>query len=322
MLFESSMLVQRAKILQYPQTIQIFLPSGDPQGIRVAEMSTRVVRVIEVPRKELPAFLEMPDARGVGLYLLVGKDEMTDEDIAYIGQTGQLLQRLGSHDRSKDFWQKAVVVTATNGMMTGTHVAYLEHLSINLAKQAGRYRLTNGNGGGRPHVPAPMESECKELHETLRLLVATLGHPLFEDPVQKAERSDDTSEVKNAVRIPGAVSFYCKGEFTDATGKITNDGFVVEADSLARLKPLEELAERERALRLSLIAQGVIEERGGYQYRFLKPYHFRSASAASGFVLGRSSNGWVDWKDAQGRTLDEIERRKVAASGGLNSEPV
>lgn len=34
----------------HPQTIQIFLPSGDPQGIRVAEITTRIVRVIEVPR--------------------------------------------------------------------------------------------------------------------------------------------------------------------------------------------------------------------------------------------------------------------------------
>lgn len=34
-----------------PQTIQIFLPSGDPRGMRVAEITTRIVRVIEVPGK-------------------------------------------------------------------------------------------------------------------------------------------------------------------------------------------------------------------------------------------------------------------------------
>jgi hypothetical protein len=33
-----------------PKTIQIFLPGGDPQGIRVAELTTRIVQVIEVPR--------------------------------------------------------------------------------------------------------------------------------------------------------------------------------------------------------------------------------------------------------------------------------
>ena len=32
------------------KTIQIFLPGGDPRGIRVAEITTRIVQVIEVPR--------------------------------------------------------------------------------------------------------------------------------------------------------------------------------------------------------------------------------------------------------------------------------
>jgi hypothetical protein len=33
-----------------PKTLQIYLPGGDPQGIRVAEITTRIVQVIEVPR--------------------------------------------------------------------------------------------------------------------------------------------------------------------------------------------------------------------------------------------------------------------------------
>ena len=40
-----------------PQTIQIFLPAGDPRGMRVAEITTRIVRVIEVPRSQSATFL-------------------------------------------------------------------------------------------------------------------------------------------------------------------------------------------------------------------------------------------------------------------------
>lgn len=29
-----------------PKTIQIFLPSGEPHGIRIAEITTRIVRVM------------------------------------------------------------------------------------------------------------------------------------------------------------------------------------------------------------------------------------------------------------------------------------
>ena len=41
-----------------PKTIQIFLPGGNPRGIRVAEITTRIVQVIEagerLPRPPQP----------------------------------------------------------------------------------------------------------------------------------------------------------------------------------------------------------------------------------------------------------------------------
>jgi hypothetical protein len=51
-----------------PQTIQIFLPAGDPRGIRVAEITTRIVRVIQIPRSQLADFIQTPEALQVGVY--------------------------------------------------------------------------------------------------------------------------------------------------------------------------------------------------------------------------------------------------------------
>ena len=50
-----------------PKTIQIFLPGGDPRGIRIAEITTRILQVIEVPRSLLPTFLKMPQSGQVAL---------------------------------------------------------------------------------------------------------------------------------------------------------------------------------------------------------------------------------------------------------------
>jgi hypothetical protein len=33
-------------------------------------------------------------------------------------------------------------------------------------------------------------------------------------------------------------------------------------------------------------------------------------------VLARSSNGWTEWRDASGKTLDELKRQKSDAAGG------
>ena len=35
------------------KTIQIFLPTGEPRGIRVAELTTRIVQAVAIPRSDL-----------------------------------------------------------------------------------------------------------------------------------------------------------------------------------------------------------------------------------------------------------------------------
>lgn len=44
------------------QTIQIYLSSGNPQGLRQAEITTRTVMVFDAPRSAVPEFLEKPQA--------------------------------------------------------------------------------------------------------------------------------------------------------------------------------------------------------------------------------------------------------------------
>lgn len=48
------------------QTIQIYLPSGNPSGIRIANLTTRTVRMFEIPRPLLREFLERQESRQVG----------------------------------------------------------------------------------------------------------------------------------------------------------------------------------------------------------------------------------------------------------------
>lgn len=52
----------------------------------------------------------------------------------------------------------------------------------------------------------------------------------------------------------------------------------------------------------------------GAYYRLTQDYTFNSPSTAAGVLLGRSANGRIEWSDAQGRTLKEIQE---AESGQL-----
>ena len=86
-----------------PKTIQIFLPSGDPRGIRVAEITTRIIQVIEVPRSLLQDFLKMPESEQVALYFLFGQSEEGTDQKVYVGQTGDLRAPVGQSQPGKGF---------------------------------------------------------------------------------------------------------------------------------------------------------------------------------------------------------------------------
>ena len=65
-----------------PQAIQIFLPFGNPQGTRVAEITTRTVRVFDIPRKLLSEFLNMTESTQVGLYFFSAQLSPVEFDLS------------------------------------------------------------------------------------------------------------------------------------------------------------------------------------------------------------------------------------------------
>ena len=284
-----------------PQTIQIFLPSGDPQGLRIAEITTRIVRVIEVPRSLLAEFLKMPEAQQVGVYYLVGPAEEGEGDALYIGQTGNVGMRLVQHnqDENKDFWNRALVAVSLTNSLTQTHALFLEWLGIRDAKAAGRYALDNGNAGARPHTPAPLEADCQEIQDTVRVLLATLGYPVFEAVGKSATKES-------------AEMFFCRANGADGRGLYTPEGFVVLKGSTGRRESMPSLhGTVYEHVRERLIESGVLRVEGD-RIVLTRDYVFGSPSRAAMLLLGRSANGWKEWKNTAGQTLNKVKRVGMA----------
>ena len=288
-----------------PQTIQIFLPTGDPRGMRTAEITTRIVRVVEVPRSQLADFLKMPEAQQVGVYFLVGDLSEAGLPRAYIGQSGNVGSRLAQHNQNKDFWNRALVVISLTNSLTQTHALFLEWFAIAEATKAGRYSLENGNTGSQPYTPAPLQADCHEIHETTATLLATLGQPVFEPLVQTAGASNGQSEASEY--------FYCRGPDANGVGEYTAEGFVVHKGSTARIGNVSSIqGTSQERFREQLVTDGVLKIQGA-QYVFTRNYLFSSPSMAAIAVLGRSANGWMEWKTEHGQTLDGAKRQAMNA---------
>jgi hypothetical protein len=54
-----------------PQTIQIFLPDGDPRGVKIADITSRTVEALLIPRSQLDKGLKRKEINKVGVYFFL-----------------------------------------------------------------------------------------------------------------------------------------------------------------------------------------------------------------------------------------------------------
>lgn len=297
-----------------PQTIQIFLPHGDPSGIRQAEITTRTVRVFDVPRTQVADFLLMPESRQVGLYFLFGpQDEDTPE--CYIGQSGNVGRRLGQNVAAKDFWERAFIAVSLTDSWTDTHVGFMEWNSIQTASASGRYTLLNANSASNRHTPLPLESDCHEYLETISVLLATLGKPVLEPLKRIASRSQQNIEpvlplapiVTDAQPMDLRLQLRQRGCI--AEGVLSSEGLIVLAGSQGNAVDRPGVPLGIKRLRERLVSQGIASVTGD-SLILNRDHLFSSPSYAASALVGSSQNGRTAWKDTAGRTLKEIEEQQ------------
>lgn len=106
---------------------------------------------------------------------------------------------------------------------------------------------------------------------------------------------------------------FLKARGVMAKGRLTNDDkFLVYRGSQAKKREMPALLKYPRyvAMRDNLKEQNVLTDGGGDICHFSHDYTFNSPSEASNVILGAPSNGRVEWKDAKGRTINELEGQK------------
>ncbi|MCT8139139.1 GIY-YIG nuclease family protein [Anaerobacillus sp. CMMVII] len=287
------------------KTIQIFLPDGNPRGVKIAGVTNRTVQAILIPRNLLKSVKERPEVNNVALYFLFGNNDEETRTEAYIGEAEVGYERLKQHNSSKDFWEVAVLVVTNNiqNQFTKADVKFLEHFAYQEAVSAGRY-VINQTLPTNPFIPEWRKEDLLDIFETIGLLLGTLGYPIFES--FRGNNEEVIDEEENEM-------FYCTRRDAEAFGKWTDDGFVVYKNSKMASSPLpgfERQLERHNEKLHNFIQEEILGIEDG-RYIFLKDQPFPTPSAASTFVLQSASNGWTDWKDRSGRTLDEIKRKQL-----------
>ena len=106
--------------------------------------------------------------------------------------------------------------------------------------------------------------------------------------------------------------FFCKSSGANGRGLYTEEGFVVLKGSIGRKENVRSIiGTGDERFRKKLVETGVMREDGDTVV-FPKDHLFNSPSMAAVSLMGRTANGWIDWKTKDGRTLDEVKRQTPA----------
>lgn len=130
----------------------------------------------------------------------------------------------------------------------------------------------------------------EEIYEEIEFIMATLGYRMNVSTVQSNQKVFATSRRGIA-----------------AYGTYSGESFELLPDSEIDFSKTVNL-ESYNVKRSSLLADGGIVQRGDGKYYLTKVITFKTPSGASDFVLGGSTNGWSEWRDKGGKTLDELFR--------------
>lgn len=332
-----------------PKTVRIFLPTGDPKGIKVAEVTTRVVRLTEVPKLSLSKYFTTSESMSMGVCILFNKKQLlrhAKKDV-YVSQISSAYRELAMQKSVGLDWDTVLFVTSINHTLSKEHCVCLEGRIIEKISKNPQYNLLSSE---HLEVELPIsklvQSDCDEVLGTLDDLLVVMNYSLFsEDAIEDATIVEGTVSNKEAVKTVevkeptpktevkpeieskpkqddkplSEKAFYYKSKNKDLFAiavfdKLTTE-FVVAEGSTASSSVTDALARnfpQYVELRNELIEQGRLSlSVEGDKFIFTEDVKFRSPSAASSVILGASCNAYDAWEDENGNKLGEVYKART-----------
>ena len=304
--------------MKFGKTIKIFLIDGEPNGRMSCELSNWTGKAYKIPRIKIRDCADRKDLNNTGIYLLLGKND-EGKDLVYIGETETILDRL-KQQLSKEFWNETITFISKDDNLNKAHIKYLESRLYDIASQTKRYKIENSTSPTQSSISESDIAEMEEFIDNIKIIVNTLGHKLFEKIRENRESSEvrEITEVKEIKAIkevkevkevkPKQNDFFIKNAVgVDGKGMPTSEGFVVFKGSKARLDDVN-IPKSSSEIKEKLISEKILV-RKGHHYEFTDDYIFSSPTTAAIILVGRSANGYKDWKLKDGTTLRDFESK-------------
>lgn len=205
-----------------------------------------------------------------------------------------MMTRLKQHLKDENYWNECIAIISKDNVLNKAHVKFLEHKFYHLAQDAHRAVIVNGSDPTCSSISEYDEAMLEEFIDNAQLLVNTLGYKVF-DAIALVSPAEEKGNVFHLSAARGDAH---------AQGGLVADGFVVFKGSKIASNTVPSMSNSLKKFRQKLIAKGIVDS----DFLFTNDYIFTSPSLAAAIVLGRSANGRIEWKTANQKTLNMLEK--------------
>ncbi len=284
---------------EHAYTVRLFMPHGDPDGLRVIDQPNWSGVGVAFPRAAYKAVSQRDEFGRTGVYILVEPVPMGARCLASTSVRVIASRRGWMHTtrtKTSGSGQCSSSVRITRSTWPPPNI---ESRLIERARAAKRSHLDNGNEPAGPNLSDADAADADSFLRTMLRVLPLLGISAFEQKEAKTTSAERT-----------LLFITPKSKAIKVQGYAQPGGFIVCAGSQAVTKESGAIHAYMAAIRRDLLAQGVMVADGD-TYRFTQDYDLGSPSTAAGVLLGRAANGRLEWRDGGGRTLKSIQEEEA-----------
>jgi len=291
-------------------SVRILLQDGEVEGVRFLEIANWTGMAILSPRDRYLDLRSEPEFDRTGVYILTGPDPDNEGVIrSYIGRADNLRTRIDNHVKERDWWDSCLCFTTSDDSLTLTHIQFLEAALLEQATKAGQVRLDNVQFPAIPRLGRADRLDLTRFLENVLMLSGMAGLPTFEIVDQAPDQITIDVPAENSFKF-AQYEFRYTGPAADlrANGKYeARKRFVVMQNSMSRISETNSCPDTVRVLRQKLRDEGVLVQNGG-GLLFTADHAFNSPSLAAAVIYGGSVNGRSAWKNADGRSINDLDK--------------
>jgi len=186
--------------------------TNEPLGIKEIVNPTKTLKGLSFPRIFLNDFLNLPESKQAGVYILYNTADKNVKPIIYIGQSGvDIGDRLRNHNINKDFWNYALVFIEKGDFLSlnSAHAKIIESLLIKEAQLCDIVTLDNSTGSNPPRVQDSDYDDAETWANEVIVITKLLGLSFFVDYEEDVADTSTISTMPSLFTSTGIVLSSC-----------------------------------------------------------------------------------------------------------------